>query len=188
MQNQKTAKSQGYAFLEFENERDMKDAYKEADGLKIEGRRVLVDVERGRTVREWKPRRFGGGLGSKRDGKQSKIIRPDDSDRRYKPLGAQAGRRDERRPSNREDRSGQSGGTSRPRDRSEVEGGRVEREGGRDRNERDGGRGRSEKEGGWGRSERDSGRDRNERAGGRGDRDGRRTGSSFSYSRAGIGS
>jgi U1 small nuclear ribonucleoprotein 70kDa len=31
------------------------------DGLKIEGRRILVDVERGHTVRGWKPRRLGAG-------------------------------------------------------------------------------------------------------------------------------
>ena len=31
----------------------MKEAYKSADGRKIEGRRVLVDVERGRTVETW---------------------------------------------------------------------------------------------------------------------------------------
>ena len=37
-------------------------AYKESDRLHIMGKRVLVDVERGRTVRGWKPRRLGGGL------------------------------------------------------------------------------------------------------------------------------
>jgi hypothetical protein len=34
-------------------------AYKYADGKKIDGRRVLVDVERGRTVKGWLPRRLG---------------------------------------------------------------------------------------------------------------------------------
>ena len=34
-------------------------AYKHADGKKIDGRRVLVDVERGRTVKGWQPRRLG---------------------------------------------------------------------------------------------------------------------------------
>lgn len=34
-------------------------AYKHADGKKIDGRRVLVDVERGRTVKGWHPRRLG---------------------------------------------------------------------------------------------------------------------------------
>ena len=40
-------------------------AYKESDRLVITGKRVLVDVERGRTVRGWKPRRLGGGLGGR---------------------------------------------------------------------------------------------------------------------------
>ncbi|KAI4822426.1 hypothetical protein KUCAC02_007977 [Chaenocephalus aceratus] len=43
-------------------------AYKHADGKKIDGRRVLVDVERGRTVKGWHPRRLGGGLGGTRRG------------------------------------------------------------------------------------------------------------------------
>lgn len=32
----------------------MRLAYKRGDGRKIDGRRVIVDVERGRTVRNWK--------------------------------------------------------------------------------------------------------------------------------------
>ena len=61
-------KSRGYAFVEFESERDLKDAYKFADGIKIDGRYVLVDVERGRTVPGWLPRRLGGGRGPGRVG------------------------------------------------------------------------------------------------------------------------
>ncbi|KAJ6079073.1 hypothetical protein N7467_008826 [Penicillium canescens] len=56
---------QGYAFIVYEREKDMKAAYKETDGIRIKDRRVLVDVERGRTTRGWKPRRFGGGLGGR---------------------------------------------------------------------------------------------------------------------------
>jgi hypothetical protein len=37
-------------------------AYKHADGKKIDGRRVLVDVERARTVKGWLPRRLGKDL------------------------------------------------------------------------------------------------------------------------------
>lgn len=48
-----TGKPRGYAFIEYENKNDMKQAYKLADGKKIEGRRILVDVERGRTVPGW---------------------------------------------------------------------------------------------------------------------------------------
>ncbi|KAK2741290.1 hypothetical protein FQN55_008387 [Onygenales sp. PD_40] len=55
----------GYAFIVYEREKDMKAAYKETDGIRIKDRRILVDVERGRTVKGWKPRRFGGGLGGR---------------------------------------------------------------------------------------------------------------------------
>ena len=69
----------GYAFIEFENEKDMKcvfifditffsDAFTEGDAKKIDGKRVVVDVERGRTVNGWRPRRLGGGLGRSRKG------------------------------------------------------------------------------------------------------------------------
>ncbi|CAG5129846.1 unnamed protein product [Candidula unifasciata] len=63
-----SGKPRGYAFIEYEHERDMHAAYKHADGHKIDGRRVLVDVERGRTVEGWRPRRLGGGLGGTRKG------------------------------------------------------------------------------------------------------------------------
>ena len=52
-------KPRGYAFIEFEREKDMKAAYKDADGIKILGRRIVVDVERGRTVKGWRPKRLG---------------------------------------------------------------------------------------------------------------------------------
>eukprot|EP00243_Klebsormidium_subtile_P012323 TRINITY_DN7448_c0_g3_i1.p1 TRINITY_DN7448_c0_g3~~TRINITY_DN7448_c0_g3_i1.p1 ORF type:complete len:370 (+),score=25.45 TRINITY_DN7448_c0_g3_i1:62-1111(+) len=63
-----TGKPRGYAFVEFQHTRDMKAAYKQADGRKVDGRRIVVDVERGRTVPGWRPRRLGGGLGSTRIG------------------------------------------------------------------------------------------------------------------------
>ncbi|KAK9113129.1 hypothetical protein Scep_020648 [Stephania cephalantha] len=63
-----TNKPRGYAFVEYMHTRDMKAAYKQADGRKLDNRRVLVDVERGRTVPNWRPRRLGGGLGSTRVG------------------------------------------------------------------------------------------------------------------------
>ena len=68
----KEGKSRGYAFIEFESERDLRDAYKHADGIKIDGRHVLVDVERGRTVSGWFPRRLAGGKGPGRDAKSGR--------------------------------------------------------------------------------------------------------------------
>jgi len=67
----KEGKSRGYGFVEYEKERDMKSAYKQADGKKVDNRRIVVDVERGRTVRGWKPRRLGGGLGFTRAGPEN---------------------------------------------------------------------------------------------------------------------
>ncbi|PVF93348.1 RNA-binding domain-containing protein, partial [Serendipita vermifera] len=61
----KNGNSRGYGFIVYERERDMKLAYKEAEHMVILGKRILVDVERGRTVRGWKPRRLGGGLGGR---------------------------------------------------------------------------------------------------------------------------
>lgn len=62
----KDGKSKGFAFVEYESEEDMKRAYRAADGMKIEGREIVVDVERGHTVPTWLPRKLGGGLGGTR--------------------------------------------------------------------------------------------------------------------------
>ncbi|XP_010503733.1 PREDICTED: U1 small nuclear ribonucleoprotein 70 kDa-like [Camelina sativa] len=72
--DQLTNKPKGYAFIEYMHTRDMKAAYKQADGQKIDGRRVLVDVERGRTVPNWRPRRLGGGLGTSRVGGGEEVV------------------------------------------------------------------------------------------------------------------
>ncbi|KAI7985412.1 U1 small nuclear ribonucleoprotein 70 kDa [Camellia lanceoleosa] len=63
-------KPSGYVFIEYMHTRDMKAAYKQADGKKLDNRRVLVDVERGKTVPNWRPRRLGGGLGTIRVGRE----------------------------------------------------------------------------------------------------------------------
>jgi U1 small nuclear ribonucleoprotein len=60
------SKSRGYGFVEYENEEDMKRAYRAADGMRVEGREIVADVERGHTVPSWLPRRLGGGLGGTR--------------------------------------------------------------------------------------------------------------------------
>ncbi|KAG6521273.1 hypothetical protein ZIOFF_018384 [Zingiber officinale] len=57
-------------FVEYVHTRDMKTVYKQADGKKLDNRRVLVDDERGKTVPNWRPRRLGGGLGTTRIGSE----------------------------------------------------------------------------------------------------------------------
>lgn len=70
-------KSRGYAFCEFENEDDMKRAYRNADAMRVEGRHIVVDVERGHTVPSWLPRRLNYGLGGTRLGaKHQNVNRP----------------------------------------------------------------------------------------------------------------
>jgi len=68
--NDLKGKPRGYAFVEFEREKDMRIAYKEADGKKIDNRRVVVDYERGRISKSWRPKRLGGGRGFTRAGKE----------------------------------------------------------------------------------------------------------------------
>ncbi|XP_062200388.1 U1 small nuclear ribonucleoprotein 70 kDa-like [Phragmites australis] len=93
-----TNKPRGYAFIEYMHTRDMKNAYKQADGKKVDGKRVIVDVERGRTVPNWRPRRLGGGLGSSRIGGENADKK--DSAREQQPAGrprSEEPRRDDRR-------------------------------------------------------------------------------------------
>ncbi|KAI0023151.1 U1 small nuclear ribonucleoprotein of 70kDa MW N terminal-domain-containing protein [Xylariomycetidae sp. FL0641] len=63
--NKKKKPHRGYAFVVFEREKDMRAALDGCDGIRIRDRRIKVDVERGRTVKGWKPRRLGGGLGGR---------------------------------------------------------------------------------------------------------------------------
>lgn len=56
-------KSRGYAFVTFKHERDATYALEKADGRKVDGKRILVDRELGRTKKSWVPRRLGGGKG-----------------------------------------------------------------------------------------------------------------------------
>ena len=55
--------SRGYGFIEFDTKEDFVAAYKNANYRKIDGSKIIVDYERGRTLLNWKPRRFGGGKG-----------------------------------------------------------------------------------------------------------------------------
>ncbi|GEQ67163.1 hypothetical protein JCM33374_g826 [Metschnikowia sp. JCM 33374] len=69
-----TGASRGYGFVVFEREADAKNCIRELapTGLAVdppEGlskpRKILVDMERGRLIRNWRPRRLDGGLGGR---------------------------------------------------------------------------------------------------------------------------
>lgn len=106
-------KPRGYAFIEYEHERDMHSAYKHADGKKIDGKRVLVDVERARTVKGWLPRRLGGGLGGTRRGGADVNIKHsgrEDNERERERYRLERER--EERPDTRRDRDRDRGGSA----------------------------------------------------------------------------
>ncbi|KAG6612779.1 RNA-binding domain-containing protein [Phytophthora cinnamomi] len=77
-----TDKSKGYAFVEFEHERDFERAYKQAHRRVVDGATILVDFERSRVMKGWKPRRLGGGLGGR---KESGQLRFGGRDRPFRP-------------------------------------------------------------------------------------------------------
>lgn len=113
--NDLEGKSRGYAFIEFENEADMTNAYRKTNGKKVDGRRIVCDVERGRTVRNWRPKRFGGGLGGRRSKKEKDEIPSSAVDSREKEKEPDSRERSEREK--RDDKRG-IGYDHRPRERS----------------------------------------------------------------------
>jgi len=70
-----SGESRGYGFVEFAEDAELQRAFRGADGAELEGRPVVVDVERGRTVSTWVPQRFGGGLGGVPREKGAKVRR-----------------------------------------------------------------------------------------------------------------
>lgn len=58
-----TGESKGYCFLEFKHSSDAKTAFRKGQGIFIDNQKILVDFERCRTQKGWKPRRVGGGIG-----------------------------------------------------------------------------------------------------------------------------
>ncbi|KAJ3681137.1 hypothetical protein LUZ60_015626 [Juncus effusus] len=65
-----TGASRGYAFVEYENEREMRRAYEDAHHTIIDGSEVIVDYYRQQLMPGWIPRRLGGGLGGKKESGQ----------------------------------------------------------------------------------------------------------------------
>ncbi|CAD7962409.1 unnamed protein product [Amoebophrya sp. A25] len=129
----KSGKPRGYAFVEYEDERDAKTAYKLGDGKKIDGRRVMVDVERGRTQEGWIPRRLGGGRGSGRKARGAKASKADAG--RDKAAGDRT--RDRDRDADRTRDRDRGGDKERGGDRDRERRGDRDRGGDRDRRDRD---------------------------------------------------
>ncbi|KAJ4723255.1 U11/U12 small nuclear ribonucleoprotein 35 kDa protein-like [Melia azedarach] len=65
-----TGDSRGYAFVEYETEREMRRAYEDAHHSIIDDHEILVDYNRQQLMPGWIPRRLGGGLGGKKESGQ----------------------------------------------------------------------------------------------------------------------
>ncbi|XVE97175.1 hypothetical protein REPUB_Repub02eG0288700 [Reevesia pubescens] len=65
-----TGASRGYAFVEFETEREMRRAYQDAHHSIIDDAEIIVDYNRQQLMPGWIPRRLGGGLGGKKESGQ----------------------------------------------------------------------------------------------------------------------
>ncbi|XP_074292153.1 U11/U12 small nuclear ribonucleoprotein 35 kDa protein-like isoform X2 [Silene latifolia] len=65
-----TGASRGYAFVEFETEREMRHAYEDAHHSYIDDSEIIVDYNRQQLMSGWIPRRLGGGLGGKKESGQ----------------------------------------------------------------------------------------------------------------------
>ncbi|KAL5810493.1 hypothetical protein ACOSQ4_027061 [Xanthoceras sorbifolium] len=65
-----TGASRGYAFIEYQTEREMLRAYEDAHHSIIDDCEILVDYNRQQLMPGWIPRRLGGGLGGKKESGQ----------------------------------------------------------------------------------------------------------------------
>lgn len=65
-----TGKFRGYCFIEYSNQFDCETAYRRSFNCYFDNTLILVDYERDRIMQGWVPRRFGGGLGGKRESGQ----------------------------------------------------------------------------------------------------------------------
>ncbi len=56
----------GYGFILFKDAASARATVRKGDGKRIDGRRVIVDVEKGHSSSDWLPKRLGGGKGIRR--------------------------------------------------------------------------------------------------------------------------
>lgn len=84
IKDKETQKPRGYGFIEYEHKKDMLEAYKYSTYVKIDGRVLVVDIERGRTMINFIPRKFGGGIGDTRYNFDNSLSRSRSRDRKKK--------------------------------------------------------------------------------------------------------
>ena len=59
--------------MEFKHFSDAFEAYKRSQGILLDNQRIIVDFERDRRQKDWKPRRMGGGLGGRKNSGQMRF-------------------------------------------------------------------------------------------------------------------
>ncbi|XP_055598105.1 U11/U12 small nuclear ribonucleoprotein 35 kDa protein-like [Uranotaenia lowii] len=65
-----TGLSRGYGFVEFSRRKYVERAIQELNGRTVDGKDILVDEEWERRLKDWKPRRLGGGFGGRKQSQQ----------------------------------------------------------------------------------------------------------------------
>lgn len=65
-----TGISKQYAFIEYESSLSAKDAVHEMNQRRIDDSEIIVDFEHERRLKDWKPRRLGGGFGGRKESGQ----------------------------------------------------------------------------------------------------------------------
>ena len=75
----KQGKSRGYGFVVYERNTDAMNCVNDLSrtGLKLGNRPILVDIERSRVLKNWRPRRLGGGEGGRgyvKEGKYNLLL------------------------------------------------------------------------------------------------------------------
>ncbi|KAG7187969.1 hypothetical protein KM043_013926 [Ampulex compressa] len=65
-----TGVSQGYGFVELRSEEEAHRMLRRSVDMTLKGHRIFMDLECGRMLAGWKPRRLGGGFGGKKESGQ----------------------------------------------------------------------------------------------------------------------
>ena len=65
-----TGFSRGYGFIEYEEEYSARKAFVQANKTLLDGSEIFVDYERERILKNWVPRRLGGGFGGNKESGQ----------------------------------------------------------------------------------------------------------------------
>ena len=123
----------GYGFIEYKHEEDFVSAFYSTHRQYVDGAQILVDFMRNKTMPGWVPRRFGGGIGGK---KQSGQMRFGGRDCPFRALYTSINRN--RGPGNENAKAGYGGNRNSMRDQGDKERGGYRREGVNERDRREG--------------------------------------------------